>query len=675
MARKKSVTQCGTVCKRMTLANTKITPPLILKFIAADKATFGKLDPVDTLDALFKIPAFTAAAFPKLPKKHYTNYSQNITLAFRQQLIGMVTATRKGHWRRFERAYRSCLAFMSPPTGKMSSRLAKAVHRVIAKSRSTEEVTTGIMHVILKSPKWSTEVFNICLGPEYKIMKKIIGADPLLFMNRTFTIRKEIQDKIVEWVQTQHSHGCSKRTRKHAHGDKAVGTKIRKHRADKHKRVQKCSDEKHSPCDRDAAAKKTRKGCGDKHKRTYQCSDNKGAHSVTDTLVCRATDDHNSKLVPLSEKGADVVKKWKNEMQFPYIWLVSILNTYAFPDFLGLSTDFVQQCANDPHVVQKINRSVRLIYPNQLNVSDVVNHHILRHPVHIGGPQWRGASLAGITEGTLGYSESDARGVDSVTTANMRYAVLGWTPIEPGTNQLTEATILHVWGVNLESATTTDAKYVFADGTVDLKRYDELLRKLFDLLYAGACETARNHAPRPIVMRLPGLGLGEWLKAVHLPTEKDAIFDMYHKHVDQLQDRLHAAKYNVQVRELVYRKSNSVANIKDARGRWTVAEQDADPFGPPTPFVGTPKFVPYPEDCHVLMVNAWDDRSFIGNRGVTDKSLDGWMVAGGGQEWNGLTETFSGGPRFGGNFRNASYLHNAFFNTHLLTHTKQHVSF
>lgn len=58
------------------------------------------------------------------------------------------------------------------------------------------------------------------------------------------------------------------------------------------------------------------------------------------------------------------------------------------------------------------------------------------------------------------------------------------------------------------------------------------------------------------------------------------------------------------------------------------------------------------QDGKVLMLlNAWDSVSFIGNGGMEDRTIDGFMVAG-------------YGPNKG-SLRNASYLHNAFFNNNM----------
>ena len=49
-----------------------------------------------------------------------------------------------------------------------------------------------------------------------------------------------------------------------------------------------------------------------------------------------------------------------------------------------------------------------------------------------------------------------------------------------------------------------------------------------------------------------------------------------------------------------------------------------------------------------VVVNAWDNRSFVGNGGSHDKTIDGFVVAN------------AGG--YNNDFRNTSYHHNFFFN-------------
>ena len=56
------------------------------------------------------------------------------------------------------------------------------------------------------------------------------------------------------------------------------------------------------------------------------------------------------------------------------------------------------------------------------------------------------------------------------------------------------------------------------------------------------------------------------------------------------------------------------------------------------------------------IVNAWDNRSYIGNGGSLDNTIDGFIVAN------------AGG--FHNDFRNTSFFHNSFFCTNLLNPKK-----
>jgi len=155
---------------------------------------------------------------------------------------------------------------------------------------------------------------------------------------------------------------------------------------------------------------------------------------------------------------------------------------------------------------------------------------------------------------------------------------------------------------------------------------------------------------KPLVIRITNIGLGVWSSEVP-EASKPAIKQAYARHLIELTGVFPALsvyhadysngatyKYSGGKKKSGYRLSTHPANLRD------------DPFGPPDS-VGSNKTL--------LVINAWDDRSFIGNGGSFDNSLDGWITT---QPLNNtyFSLNYAGMP-LGSNFINASYLHNVFF--------------
>ena len=99
-----------------------------------------------------------------------------------------------------------------------------------------------------------------------------------------------------------------------------------------------------------------------------------------------------------------------------------------------------------------------------------------------------------------------------------------------------------------------------------------------------------------------------------------------------------------------------------------VFETHADPFGT---FDRRPNNaqIKIPQNSVYLIVNAWDEGSFIGNKCSRDNSMDGWTVAGSPHSDNSnfylsdIPNMIFGERqlRLGAQCENASFLHNAVF--------------
>ena len=333
--------------------------------------------------------------------------------------------------------------------------------------------------------------------------------------------------------------------------------------------------------------------------------------------------------------------------------LMEALSIYKY-EFLILSKSFVTNTFNSG-MNNKIKASMRLIVPSNLPISNVKSNLQYRHPIHIKGPRYEDINENKMVK-FLGYGKDRALAEDKLTDYWMRYAILGYTPLD--SDIADEAYIVHLWGVNLERADTADAKYVMEGGEVNVMRYYELMRSMFLQLIA-AVDEVRKQTKKNVILRITKIGLGVWLGRAELVY--DEIYYLYRQSLAEMtQKRNWLAIYHPDFNTNSPNESRTIKFMKGGEVPRSAAPElqhpanvSADPFGPPGTLAGT--------DSVLVIVNAWDDRSFIGNGGSEDNSLDGWIVSGSSMSFS----TNYLGNSLGSNFINACYLHNAFFNPQL----------
>jgi hypothetical protein len=317
--------------------------------------------------------------------------------------------------------------------------------------------------------------------------------------------------------------------------------------------------------------------------------------------------------------------------------------------------EFLTSCARSflPEIAEK----TVCFYPSTFSEAEVDASRKLRHPVYMGrsfyGQGW--VSKARM-KSALGYTKED---VDAVSfPPQLRYAICGPvvvknTPQTIDTTSLTSVMVAHVWGVDLSSLDSLDARYVFSPGVTRrqflFERYVELLSISMAMLEASAIYAHRLHK-KPVVLRITGIGLGVWATFIP-PSEMPKILKKYESTLESM-----AVRYRwLQVRWVKY-PTNSTFLFNVKKREWILAESNHDPFGKPRD-VEDPTYIPFPKKATLLLVNAWDNLSFIGNGGSKDNTLDGWMVSGGHARFS---KTAEGRP-LGANCINSSFLHNAPF--------------
>jgi len=333
--------------------------------------------------------------------------------------------------------------------------------------------------------------------------------------------------------------------------------------------------------------------------------------------------------------------------------LDEVLSIYKY-EFLNLNKNFVANTYNSG-MGNKIRASMRLIVPANLNLDKVRSNLQYRHPIHIKGPRYEDINENKMVK-FLGYGKDRALAEDKLTDYHMRYAILGYTPLD--SDIADEAYIVHLWGVNLERADTEDAKFVIENGQVNVMRYYELMRSMFLQLIA-AVDEVRKQTNKNVILRITKIGLGVWLGPAALVY--DEIYYLYRQSLAEMTSKRNwLTIYHPDFNANSPNKSRTMKFMNGGELPGSAAPElqhpanvSADPFGPPGTLAGT--------DSVLVIVNAWDDRSFIGNGGSEDNSLDGWIVSGSSMSFS----TNYLGNSLGSNFINACYLHNAFFNPQL----------
>lgn len=192
--------------------------------------------------------------------------------------------------------------------------------------------------------------------------------------------------------------------------------------------------------------------------------------------------------------------------------------------------------------------------------------------------------------------------------------------------------VAHVWGVNFESDRTEDFK------SFDSKEKDEavqMYKQRCDEMYKSIL-TCAKHVGESFTtnIHMPCIGQGAFLSSIEKLgkfTKKDCI----DWHSESL-SRTFADATKDDINVILY---DFVGNFPETEG--ITVKRGGNLF--------EPVISPFSTSVE-LMVNAWDNKSFIGNGGSDDETIDGWMISG-------------EGP--GESFINSSYTHNPFFATQL----------
>jgi hypothetical protein len=335
-------------------------------------------------------------------------------------------------------------------------------------------------------------------------------------------------------------------------------------------------------------------------------------------------------VIPLSQKSksSSLIDKFKK-----------VLRVYTFeflaPDFYNLNKSILK----DSKKYQNIQNSLRLVlYGNdqKMNLSKIKNSLILRYPVYFGEPNiydYNDKKLQSV----LGYS---SKNIESKVDKKIRYSISGKAYLKDQTKQIG---IIHTWAVNFEKKSTHDYKtFINTNSRLKKKSYQKIISGMIQSLFEGAISLHSNEDQ--ITIRIPLLGLGAFISAINNNEDKNYMKMTFINMIAKWA-KVYGKKHPIQIIIMNYGSSRIFQTFLDN------CDNVSNVFIDSGPKEGNLFNFKWNKNILHVLVNAWDPRSFIGNGGLNDPTVDGMVVAG-------------YGP--GNKLPNSSYLHNVFLSPILL---------
>ncbi len=288
---------------------------------------------------------------------------------------------------------------------------------------------------------------------------------------------------------------------------------------------------------------------------------------------------------------------------------VSIEDALSLYPYSFLSDDtraWVARCAADPAIMSDIRDNTVVAYRGS-ELADVVRAVTTRSPVYFGEHKL-GMFSADRLAAVHGYTLED---VD--TSRACKFALAA-----PNYSRRGRFTTVHLMGVNLESCRTAEYRAVVRDGRLCRRGYETAVADMFAMLVACVDATGVE-AP---TVRMPAVGLGAYLSALDADARSVCVDVFFEQLAAAASSRPRWRFQLCAFGGLGARTCDGVAVLRDVNLFSVDVAED------------------------VVLVNAWDTVSFIGNGGALDRTVDGMMVAG-----------IMGGAEL----VNCSYLHNPFF--------------
>lgn len=297
------------------------------------------------------------------------------------------------------------------------------------------------------------------------------------------------------------------------------------------------------------------------------------------------------------------------------------------------SSEYTEQC--EKTFVISSSRTI-------LEKVELYKHIMIRSPIYFGEHKKSLFNESKLEE-IFGYSLEEVDKVDNVKP----YAICG--PIHFLTQSKVEldVAVLHTWGVNFEKKNTKDYQTLVdtSTGIIKVEKYRERIYEMFRLIVNGSLnsysQSKAKESGGQLVIRCPLIGTGAFLTALH-PEYKKVAFQLF---ADGLRNIVIPLLEGNIFKLMIFEKTHPlIPFISDLIEGGNPSFQVC--IGPKDGNLMDVFTTEIPEN-HIVVVNAWDNKAFIGNGGFIDRTIDGFIVAD------------AGG--FNSHFRNTSYFHNPFF--------------
>jgi hypothetical protein len=286
--------------------------------------------------------------------------------------------------------------------------------------------------------------------------------------------------------------------------------------------------------------------------------------------------------------------------------LLKLLRVYNDPFFSdGQQKDLIS-AIREGHVEDTVQKA-RVWHLNDDDVKDISEHLSHRIPIHYGEP---------MSSGYPSYSDERLKEICGYSTIEA-IAILSRTPLltycfggpvynldDPTKNDA----IVHAWPINLESSKTAHYNLFVKDGFLDDKLYEKQSRRTLRCIYGAARTLGYSR------LSLPFLGLGDDLRELSPPQKQCARRAFF--------------------RALAIEAAANPFVSTEVRGSYRdeeaakVALTDIGFNDLCSSVKVVIKNLTDTSEGPTLVVNPSDSRSFVGNGGKNDSTLDGFIISG-----------------------------------------------
>ena len=310
----------------------------------------------------------------------------------------------------------------------------------------------------------------------------------------------------------------------------------------------------------------------------------------------------------LNDKIFSDIKNWLIISQDPLKrieWLNNVLSIYNFPFFDGKSRteELVRQTLFRDDYYNKMKEScVWVAASTPAYKKQIVESLIHRFPVYMGKKllSWMNSDKMLKHFPYLRNESDDAN--------HIIYTLGSFVPsYQTGSDNIRLIGMLHTWGVNFEKDESPDYKKMVHDGIVDRDGYRQRVRDMFSTIFKAS---RKLRFKGRYELRIPALGLGAYLSGLKSENEKNKCKNIF------MEELLSASMKMNDGNGTVYFCDLNRDNYSRLPSNNTVVKYKNDLLK----ITNT--------DPDVIIVNAWDSHSFIGNGGSRDNTIDGMIGAG-----------------------------------------------